>query len=63
LFAGVSWFGATLAGPSSPVPPTWRRCGRDADVADVVVLYLSIVNVGQAWYAFGWDRCCWKPAS
>ncbi len=56
LFAGVCWVGAALS--ASVV----------AGVADLVplwaamlmwltlwVLYLSIVNVGQSWYAFGWE--------
>ena len=56
FFAGVCWFGAALS------------TGMVAGVADLVplwaamlmwlvlwVLYLSIVNVGQAWYSFGWE--------
>jgi len=56
LFATVSWFGAALA------------TAIVAGVADLVplwaamllwlllwVLYLSIVNVGQTWYSFGWE--------
>jgi Lipase maturation factor len=56
LFAAVSWFGAAL---STAIV---------AGVADLVplwaamlmwmllwVLYLSIVNVGQTWYSFGWE--------
>lgn len=56
LFAGMCWFGAALS------------VGIVAGLADVVslwaamvlwltlwVLYLSIVNVGQLWYGFGWE--------
>jgi hypothetical protein len=56
LFAGVSWFGAALSaavvvGAADLVPlwaaiPMWLT---------LWVLYLSIVNVGQAWYSFGWE--------
>ena len=56
LFAGVSWLGAALsaaivAGAADLAPlwaamPLWLA---------LWVLYLSIVNVGQAWYAFGWE--------
>jgi len=56
LFAGVSWLGAALsaaivAGAADLAPlwaamPMWLARW---------VLYLSIVNVGQAWYAFGWE--------
>ncbi|MCV7429163.1 lipase maturation factor family protein [Mycobacterium montefiorense] len=56
LFAVVSWFGAALSaavvvGAADLVPlwaamPMWLT---------IWVLYLSIVNVGQAWYSFGWE--------
>lgn len=56
FFAGVSWFGATLSaaivvGAADLVP---------LGVAMLAwlllwVLYLSIVNVGQSWYSFGWE--------
>ncbi len=56
LFAAVAWFGAALsaaivAGAADAVPvwaamPMWLT---------LWVLYLSIVNVGQTWYAFGWE--------
>ncbi|MEU3059791.1 lipase maturation factor family protein [Streptomyces subrutilus] len=56
LFAGCAWTGAALAGAlaagaGDAVPPgvamgLW---------AVVWALYLSIVNVGQTWYAFGWE--------
>ncbi|EUA43060.1 lipase maturation factor family protein [Mycobacterium xenopi 3993] len=56
FFSGISWFGAALS------------AGIVAGLADLVplwaamlmwlvlwVLYLSIVNVGQTWYSFGWE--------
>ncbi|CAM4385439.1 hypothetical protein MB901379_00402 [Mycobacterium basiliense] len=56
LFAGVCWSGAVLAaaivvGAADWVPlwaamPMWLT---------LWVLYLSIVNVGQLWYGFGWE--------
>src|SRR5215203_3807499 len=56
FFALVSWFGAALsaalvAGASNLIPLwaatlTWLM---------LWVLYLSIVNVGQRWYGFGWE--------
>jgi Lipase maturation factor len=56
LFAVVCWFGATLsaaivAGVVDLVP-LWA-----AMLVWLVlwVLYLSIVNVGQTWYGFGWE--------
>ncbi|WP_227981602.1 lipase maturation factor family protein [Nocardia spumae] len=56
FFAGVAWFGAALAvalaaGADDRVP-LWA-----AMLLWLLawVLYLSIVNVGQVWYAFGWE--------
>ncbi|BBZ11041.1 lipase maturation factor family protein [Mycobacterium branderi] len=56
LFAAVAWFGAALsaaivAGVTGLVP-LWA-----AMLMWLVlwVLYLSIVNVGQTWYSFGWE--------
>lgn len=56
LFAGVCWFGAivsaaVVSGVADLVPlwaamPMWLT---------LWVLYLSIVNVGQVWYGFGWE--------
>ncbi|MEB3980496.1 lipase maturation factor family protein [Mycobacterium sp. 663a-19] len=56
LFAGVSWFGAALsaavvAGVGDLVP-LWLAM---LIWLTLWVLYLSIVNVGQAWYSFGWE--------
>jgi hypothetical protein len=56
FFAGVCVFGAALSGAIvAGVPdlvPLWA-----AMLMWLVLwlLYLSIVNVGQAWYAFGWE--------
>ncbi|WP_406813076.1 lipase maturation factor family protein [Mycobacterium sp. M23085] len=56
LFSAVAWFGAALsaaivAGAADAVPlgaamAMWLA---------LWVLYLSIVNVGQTWYSFGWE--------
>ncbi|XCI61327.1 membrane protein [Mycolicibacterium parafortuitum] len=56
FFAGVCWAGAALAtalvaGAGDMVPlwaavPAWLV---------LWVLYLSVVNVGQRWYSFGWE--------
>jgi len=56
LFASVAWFGAALsvaivAGAADAVP-LWAAM---LMWLTLWVLYLSIVNVGQAWYAFGWE--------
>ncbi|BBX84920.1 lipase maturation factor family protein [Mycolicibacterium aubagnense] len=56
FFATVAWFGAALSvalvAGAGDLVPLW--------VAMLMwlllwVLYLSIVNVGQRWYAFGWE--------
>ncbi len=55
-FATVSWTGAALAAAMvvglADVVPTWS-----AILLWLLlwVLYLSIVNVGQIWYSFGWE--------
>ncbi|WP_322858464.1 lipase maturation factor family protein [Mycobacterium europaeum] len=56
LFAAVSWFGAAVsvaivAGGADAVP-LWAAM---LMWLTLWVLYLSIVNVGQTWYAFGWE--------
>jgi len=56
LFAVVCWFGAALsaaivAGVIDMVP-LWAAM---ASWLALWVLYLSIVNVGQRWYGFGWE--------
>ncbi|MER5641763.1 lipase maturation factor family protein [Kitasatospora sp. NPDC002227] len=56
LFAAVSWTGAllaaaVLAGGAELLP----LGGAMAVWALLWVLYLSIVNVGQTWYGFGWE--------
>ena len=56
LFSAVSWFGAALSAAivagAADAAPLWL-----AMLMWLVlwVLYLSIVNVGQTWYAFGWE--------
>ncbi|MBW1602044.1 lipase maturation factor family protein [Streptomyces sp. JJ66] len=56
LFAGVAWSGAVLAAALvaglGDLVPLW------ASIPLWLVpwaLYLSIVNVGQTWYGFGWE--------
>jgi hypothetical protein len=56
LFAAVSWFGAAvsaaiLAGLADLVP-LWAGM---AMWLVLWLLYLSVVNVGQTWYSFGWE--------
>lgn len=56
FFAGVAWLGAALSlalvAGAGDLVPLWA-----AMLIWLVlwVLYLSIVNVGQRWYAFGWE--------
>ncbi|ODR11873.1 hypothetical protein BHQ15_01480 [Mycolicibacillus koreensis] len=56
FFAAVAWAGAALAtaivAGATSVVPLWATM-----VAWLLlwVAYLSIVNVGQQWYAFGWE--------
>jgi hypothetical protein len=56
LFAGVSWFGAALSAAvvvgAADLAPLWAAI---PIWLTLWVLYLSIVNVGQAWYSFGWE--------
>jgi hypothetical protein len=56
LFAGISWFGAALStaivAGAADLVPLWAAV---AMWLTLWVLYLSIVNVGQAWYSFGWE--------
>ncbi|OBH73611.1 hypothetical protein A5682_05230 [Mycobacterium mantenii] len=56
LFAAVAWFGAALsaaivAGAADAVP-LWAAMSM---WLVLWALYLSIVNVGQTWYSFGWE--------
>ncbi len=56
LFSAVSWFGAALsaaivAGAADAVP-LWAAM---VMWLTLWVCYLSIVNVGQTWYSFGWE--------
>ena len=56
LFATVGWTGvalsAVLAAGAADHVPLWAAM---AAWALLWALYLSIVNVGQTWYAFGWE--------
>jgi hypothetical protein len=56
LFAVVAWSGAALAaamaGGLADAVPLW---GAMLGWLALWGLYLSIANVGQAWYAFGWE--------
>ena len=56
IFAVVAWSGAALgaaiAAGLGDALPLW---GAMLGWLVLWVLYLSIVNVGQVWYAFGWE--------
>ncbi|BDB40068.1 MULTISPECIES: lipase maturation factor family protein [Mycobacterium] len=56
FFASVCWFGAALAAAvaagSTGLVPVWAGM---LVWLTLWVLYLSIVNVGQTWYGFGWE--------
>ncbi|MEC3956936.1 lipase maturation factor family protein [Nocardia sp. CDC153] len=56
FFASVAWSGAlvsaALAGGVADLLPLWAAMG---GWLLVWALYLSIVNVGQVWYSFGWE--------
>ncbi|MBS9532747.1 lipase maturation factor family protein [Mycobacterium sp. M1] len=56
FFAGVCWLGAAVAGAitagAGELVPLWAVM---AAWLLLWVLYLSIVNVGQVWYGFGWE--------
>jgi Lipase maturation factor len=56
LFACVSWFGVALSGAiaagAGDLVPLWAAM---LMWLLLWLLYLSIVNVGQAWYSFGWE--------
>ncbi|OYV24196.1 MAG: hypothetical protein B7W97_00690, partial [Mycobacterium sp. 20-66-4] len=55
-FAAVSWFGAALSAAvvagAADLAPLWAAMMM---WLTLWVLYLSIVNVGQTWYSFGWE--------
>lgn len=56
LFEVVCWFGAALSAAMvlglADVTPLWAAM---LMWLTLWVLYLSIVNVGQTWYGFGWE--------
>lgn len=64
LFAAVAWGGAALAagvcGGLADVVPLW---GSMLLWAALWCLYLSIVNVGQTWYSFGWESLLLEAGS
>jgi hypothetical protein len=55
-FAATAWTGAALAAAvaagAAELVPLWAAM---LGWAVLWLLYLSIVNVGQTWYAFGWE--------
>lgn len=56
FFTGVSWVGAALAAAVCAGLADLVPLGAAMALWLVLwVLYLSIVNVGQVWYAFGWE--------
>jgi len=56
FFAAVSWFGAGLSAAivagAADLVPLWAAM---LMWLALWLLYLSIVNVGQTWYSFGWE--------
>lgn len=56
FFAGIAWTGVALAGATvaglTDRIPLWAAM---LVWAVLWALYLSIVNVGQLWYSFGWE--------
>ena len=56
FFATISWFGAALSAAivaaGADLVPLWAAMPM---WLVLWVLYLSIVNVGQTWYSFGWE--------
>lgn len=56
LFAAVAWSGAGLSAAvvagAADAAPLWAAM---VIWLTLWVLYLSIVNVGQTWYSFGWE--------
>ncbi|WP_421842780.1 lipase maturation factor family protein [Mycobacterium sp.] len=56
LFAAVSWVGAVVSAAiiagAADLVPLWAAM---LMWLTLWVLYLSIVNVGQVWYSFGWE--------
>ncbi|UNO43160.1 lipase maturation factor family protein [Streptomyces sp. MST-110588] len=56
LFGAWSWAGALLAaavaGGAADAVPLWAAM---VMWAALWVMYLSVVNVGQTWYGFGWE--------
>ncbi|UGY95301.1 lipase maturation factor family protein [Streptomyces gobiensis] len=56
FFAGIAWTGAVLAAAVLAGAADWVPLWASMLLWLVLwALYLSIVNVGQTWYAFGWE--------
>lgn len=56
FFAAVSWFGAAMSAAIVAGAADWVPLWAAMLMWLVLwVLYLSIVNVGQSWYSFGWE--------
>ena len=51
----VSWAGAAISAAMAAGLADVFRWGGGPALAAAVVAYLSIVNVGQIWYSFGWE--------
>ena len=60
LFTAVAWSGAALGAVAAGLGDALPLWGAMLGWLVLWALYLSIVNVGQLWYAFGWGRCCLK---
>ena len=56
LFGSVAWFGVAVSGAVIVGVTDWVPAWAGAAIWTLLwVLYLSIVNVGQIWYGFGWE--------
>lgn len=64
FFAGWAWLGALLAAAvaagAADAVPLWAAM---VWWAALWVMYLSIVNVGQIWYGFGWESLLLETGS
>ncbi len=64
VFARVLLVGCRVVGGRPPVRPQLIAVvGHDASWRHKWVLYLSIVNVGQAWYHSVEVLCCWEAST
>ncbi|NMN98418.1 lipase maturation factor family protein [Antrihabitans stalactiti] len=56
LFGSAVWFGVAVSGAVIVGMTDWVPAWAGAAIWTLLwVLYLSIVNVGQIWYGFGWE--------